>query len=89
VWYEIERYDQPHLINADCVYANYSERDATSITIVNNARVIPDGTLLVANSIGVVAFPDLDPLPGRLNVSYHGRKLSLFYSPFQNFVVLT
>jgi lipocalin len=75
VWYEIERYDQHYLKDSDCVYANYTERDTTSINILNKARKIADGTTKTSTSIGVVAFPDLDPLPGSLNISYHGRKL--------------
>jgi lipocalin len=77
VWYEIERYDQPFLKNADCVTATYEERDATSVKVVNRATFLANGTGTIATGVGALAFPDLFPLQGRLNVSFFGRKLTI------------
>jgi apolipoprotein D and lipocalin family protein len=76
VWYEIERYEQPFTTNADCVTATYGERDATSITVVNRAKFLVNGTGTIATGVGALAYPELDPMPGRLNVSFFGRKLN-------------
>jgi lipocalin len=52
----------------------YGERDAASITVVNRGRFLGNGTGKIATGVGALAYPELDPVPARLNVSFFGRK---------------
>lgn len=72
-WYEIQRYEQDFQAGGDCVNAYYDTYPNGSVSIYNSMIVLgAPPTLHDVYGLGVVAWPEADPVQGILNVTFTG-----------------
>lgn len=69
VWYEIERYEAANQTDFDCVEARYSLNADGSVQVANSGFP-PTGNRIEFIGRATLAFPDQDPLPAKLDVSF-------------------
>jgi len=74
VWYEIYRYEQEFQVGGDCVTAEYNLNSDGNVDVLNSMAILPDITVLSREGIALISYPELDPLPAMLNVSFDGSK---------------
>jgi apolipoprotein D and lipocalin family protein len=73
-WYNIERYQQPFEVGADCITVSYDLQDDGTVDIESWSRFIDNQTETKLKVSGYVSYPLDTPIPGKLNVSFYGRK---------------
>jgi lipocalin len=73
-WYNIERYQQPFEVGADCITVSYDLKDDGTLDIESWSRFIDNQTETSLKVSGYVSYPLENPIPGKLNVSFYGRK---------------
>jgi apolipoprotein D and lipocalin family protein len=71
-WYNIERYQQPFQVGSDCIETSYDLFDNGTINIESWAKFLTNGSESFLIGTGSVSFPWLDPIPGKMNVSFYG-----------------
>lgn len=71
-WYEIMRYNNFFQSNADdCTTAYYTANPNGTVRVENTA-LRSDGTRITEVGSAVVSYPEVDPVPGQLNVTFGG-----------------
>lgn len=74
LWYEYRRYEQQFQRDGECVTAQYSLNEDGSVRVFNSMMVPPCQNRASDTGRAVVAFPDEEPLQGKLNVTFPGGK---------------
>lgn len=69
VWFEIERYEAANQLDFDCVEARYSLSADGSVAVVNSGFT-PGGNRREFTGRATLTFPEQDPLPAKLDVSF-------------------
>lgn len=69
VWYEIERYEAANQTDFDCVEARYSLNADGSVQVLNSGFP-PTGNRVEFTGRATLTFPEQDPLPAKLDVSF-------------------
>lgn len=70
LWFEQQRYEAIFQFAGDCVTADYGLNDDGSIRVVNSMVRLITQTPSSDTGRAVLSFPDANPLPARLNVTF-------------------
>jgi lipocalin len=83
-WYEIYRYEQSYSFGCQCVHVTYTLQKDGKVGVKNCCvRALPgakDVSPFCMEAKAVVSYPDQQPLEGRLNVTFFGRKFNCLIS---------
>ena len=75
-WYEIQRYESFMYPRGECVTADYNLQPDGSVQVLNAMRVPPNPQQQGVEGKAVVAYPNADPIEGKLNVTFYGEEVS-------------
>lgn len=77
-WFEIYRYEQTFSFGCKCVHVKYTKRDDGKVGVKNCCTRGMSNEPGCVEATAVLSYPKQEPLEGRLNVTFFGRKYALF-----------
>ncbi|XP_001660233.2 apolipoprotein D [Aedes aegypti] len=92
LWYEISRYEQPFQLGGECVTAQYSLNKDGTVRVFNSMLIPPNDVRSSIVGRAVVSYPNKDPVPAKLIVTFNGVPVASNYwvldTDYDNFSVV-